>query len=54
MPFNFEYYQLERICAKTRLQYRWASCADHKDVERRLLNERKKRTGDLPPCNVRT
>jgi hypothetical protein len=47
----FETFSLERICDRRFLEFRWIECDEYALEERRLLDEYKKRTGDIPPGN---
>lgn len=47
----YQTFHLERICNRRFLDIRWMECADYGNEERRLLDEYKRRTGDIPPGN---
>ncbi len=49
----YEGYGLERIGDREGLEIQWRECEDCEDEERRLMDEYKLRTGDIPPGNLR-
>lgn len=49
----YEGYCLERIGDREGLQIRWMECDNCEAEELRLLKKYKKRTGDIPPGNLR-
>lgn len=55
LQFHWVYrmFHLERIGKPEFLQIRWMECGNCEKEERRLLAEYKKRTGDIPPGNLR-
>jgi hypothetical protein len=44
-------FDLKRICNRKFLEVRWMECDEFALEERKLLNEYKRRTGDIPPGN---
>jgi hypothetical protein len=47
----FFHYGLERICKRQFLVVRWAECENPAFGEARLIDDYRKRTGDIPPGN---
>jgi hypothetical protein len=50
---TFDKYELSRICDRDFLQIRWIECEDCKSEERRLIEDYKRRFGDIPPGNLK-
>lgn len=50
---NFKFYGLDRLCPRESLEIQWYECDDPEAEEERLLDEYKKRFGDLPPGNLK-
>ena len=50
---NFNLYRLDRICPRELLEIQWYECGNPEAQEERLLDEYKRRFGDLPPGNLK-
>lgn len=50
---TFDDYQLERICRRVQLEVQWLETPEPAKCEWQLIERYKKRTGDIPPGNLK-
>lgn len=48
------HYDLDRLASRNHLKVRWKICGDHKKEEQRLIDDYKRKLGDLPVGNLST
>ena len=50
---TFDDYQLKRLCKRKHLEVQWLETLEPAEREWQLIEEYKKRTGDIPPGNLK-